>query len=148
MAKASFSAYVLVKILLKTGEKVHFSTKKSTTNFGLPFLFIPFSLFCLEMAKICCFYLAKSQKSRQKTRPPPQISNIYAILSLKRQSTVCPTSSTSRHLGSRVLSSGLRIGIKVQEDVSGYRHTIACCRKGLRRRPLGCRKWGCNKWGF
>ena len=23
------------------------------------------------MAKICCFFLAKSQKCRQKTRPPP-----------------------------------------------------------------------------
>ena len=34
-AKASFSAYLLVKNLLETEEKVHFSTKKSTTNFGL-----------------------------------------------------------------------------------------------------------------
>ena len=71
LAKASFSAYVLVKHVLKTGEKVHFSTKKSTTNFGLRFCFFPFLFFCLKMAKICCFRIAKSKKSRQKTGPPP-----------------------------------------------------------------------------
>ena len=42
VAKASFPAYVLVKNFFKTGEKVHFSTKKSTTNFGLPFCSFPF----------------------------------------------------------------------------------------------------------
>ena len=62
IAKASFSAYVLGKNLLKTGDTVHFSTKKSTTNFGLPFCSFPFP-FCLKMAKICCFCLAKSQKT-------------------------------------------------------------------------------------
>ena len=72
MANASFSAYVLVKNLRKTGEKCTFLTKKSTTNFGLPFCFFPFPVFCLKMAKICCFCLAKSQKRRQKTRPPPE----------------------------------------------------------------------------
>ena len=71
MAKASFSAYVLVKILLTTGEKVHLSTKKSTTNFGFPFCFFPFPFF-LKMTKMCCFCLAKSQKRRQRTRPPPK----------------------------------------------------------------------------
>ena len=58
LAKASFSAYVLVKCLLnaRTGEKsaLHFSTKKSTTNFGLPFCFFPFPFF-LKMAKICVY---------------------------------------------------------------------------------------------
>ena len=72
MAKASFSAYVLVKNLRKTREKVHFSTKKHD-QFWSSFLFLPFSLFCLKMARICCFCLAKSQKRRQKTRPPPYI---------------------------------------------------------------------------
>ena len=38
MAKASFSAYVLIKNLLKTGEKMHFSTKK--TRPILVFLFV------------------------------------------------------------------------------------------------------------
>ena len=38
MAKASFSAYVLGKNLLKTGENVYFWAKKSTTNFGRPFV--------------------------------------------------------------------------------------------------------------
>ena len=45
MAKASFSAYVLGKNVLKTGEKVHFSTKNSTTNFGGPFCSFPFPCF-------------------------------------------------------------------------------------------------------
>ena len=40
------------------------------------FLFLPFSLFCLQMAKICCFCLAKSQKRRQKTRPPPYLCQV------------------------------------------------------------------------
>ena len=70
-AKASFSAYLLGNILLKTGRKVHFSEKKKHDQFCSSFLFLPFSLFCLEMAKICCFCFSKRQKSRQKTRPPP-----------------------------------------------------------------------------
>ena len=47
MAKASFSAYVLLKKKAsKTGEKLHFSTKKkSTTNFGGPFC--SFQFLCL-----------------------------------------------------------------------------------------------------
>ena len=45
MAKASFSAYVLGKILLRTQEKAHFSTKKSTTNFGRAFRSFPFPRF-------------------------------------------------------------------------------------------------------
>ena len=45
MAEASFSAYVLVKMLLKTGEKVHFSTKKKHDQFWSSFFFLPFSLF-------------------------------------------------------------------------------------------------------
>ena len=72
MAKASFSAYVLVKILLKTGEKVHFSTKKARPILVFLF-FLPFSLFCLKIAKMCCFRHSKSQNRRQKTRPPPYI---------------------------------------------------------------------------
>ena len=72
-AKASFSAYVLVKMLLKTGEKVHFSTKESTTNFGLPFCFFPFPFFASKWLKYAVLKksLAESQKRRQKTRPPP-----------------------------------------------------------------------------
>ena len=38
MAKASFSAYVLVKLWLKIGEKVHFSAKKARPI--LVFLFV------------------------------------------------------------------------------------------------------------
>ena len=44
-AKASFSAYVLGKNVLKTGEKVHFSTKEKHDQFWSSFLFLPFSLF-------------------------------------------------------------------------------------------------------
>ena len=73
MAKPSFSAYVLGKKLLETGEKLHFLTEKSTTNFGRPFCSFPFPLFASKMAKICCFCLSKRQKGRQKTRPPPYI---------------------------------------------------------------------------
>ena len=49
---------------------MHFSTQKSTTNFGCPFFSFPFPFLCIKMAKIYCFFLPKSQKSRQKTRPP------------------------------------------------------------------------------
>ena len=73
MAKASFSAYVLLKKRLRTAEKVHFLAQKSATNFGLPFCSFPFPLFRLKMVKMFCFCLSKSQKSRQKTRPPPYI---------------------------------------------------------------------------
>ena len=76
MAKASFSAYFLViKMLLKTGEKVHFLTQKSTTNFGLPFCFFPFPFFASKCPNYAVFALQKlkSQTSRQKTSPPPYI---------------------------------------------------------------------------
>ena len=73
MAKASFSAYALVKNALKIGEKVHFSTKKST-SFGLPFCFFPFPFFASKWLKYAVFFcLVKSQKGRQKTRPPQKI---------------------------------------------------------------------------
>ena len=61
LAKASFSAYVLVKMLLKTGEKVHFSTEKSTTNFGLPFCFFPFPLFASKWLKYAVFAFQKAK---------------------------------------------------------------------------------------
>ena len=66
MAKASFSAYVLVKILLKTGEKVHFSTKKSTTNFGLPFSFFPFPFFASKWLKYAVFAFQKAKNVGRK----------------------------------------------------------------------------------
>ena len=72
-AKASFSAYVLVKCLLKIGEKVHFSTKKSTTNSGLPFCFFPFPFFASKWLKYAVFAFQKP-KRRQKTRPPPCVN--------------------------------------------------------------------------
>ena len=66
MAKASFSAYVLVKVLLKTGEKVHFPTKKSTTDFGLPFCFFPFPFFASKWLKYVVFALQKDKKVGRK----------------------------------------------------------------------------------
>ena len=66
MAKASFSAYVLVKNLLKTGEKVHFSTKKSTTNFGLPFCFFLFPFFASKWLKYAVFALQKAKNVGRK----------------------------------------------------------------------------------
>ena len=72
MAKASFSAYVLVKICLTLGKKVHFSTKKSTTIFGLPFCFFPFPFLASKWLKYAVFP-CKKPKSRQKTRPLPYI---------------------------------------------------------------------------
>ena len=74
LAKASFSAYLLGKILLKTGENVHFSTKKKHDQSWSSFLFLPFSLYCLKMAEIIrnmLFLLRKGQRGRQTTRPPP-----------------------------------------------------------------------------
>ena len=66
MAKASFSAYVLVNNLLKTGEKVHFSTKKSTTNFGLPFCFFPFPFFASKWLKYAVFAFQKAKNVGRK----------------------------------------------------------------------------------
>ena len=57
VAKASFSAYVLVNILLKNwGKSVLFDQKKHD-QFWSSFLFLPFSLFCLKMAKISWFII-------------------------------------------------------------------------------------------
>ena len=67
MAKASFSAYVLGKNVLKTGGKVDFSTKKARpilVGFFVPSL----SPFCIKMAKICCFLPFKSQKKVGRKR--------------------------------------------------------------------------------
>ena len=44
-------AYLLGKRLLKTGEKVHFSTKKSTTDFGHPFCSFPLPFFASKWPK-------------------------------------------------------------------------------------------------
>ena len=66
MAKASFSAYVLVKSLLKTGEKVQFSTKKSTTNFGHPFCFFPFPFFASKWLKYAVFAFQKGKNVGRK----------------------------------------------------------------------------------
>ena len=66
MAKASFSAYVLGIMLLKPGEKVHFSTKKSATNFGLPFCFFPFTFFASKWLKYTVFALQKAKKVGRK----------------------------------------------------------------------------------
>ena len=71
-AKASFSPYVLVKMLLKTGEKSALFDKKSTTNFGLPFCFFPFPFLASKwLLKYAAFALQKAKKRRQKTRPQP-----------------------------------------------------------------------------
>ena len=53
------------------GKSAHFDQKKHD-QFWSSFLFLPFPFFCLKMAKRCCFWRAKRQKSKQKTRPPPQ----------------------------------------------------------------------------
>ena len=76
MAKASFSAYVLGQNVLKTGEKVHFSTKKNHDQFWSSFLFLPFSLFCLRMAKICCFCLQKAKNVGRKRG----LSHVYIYI--------------------------------------------------------------------
>ena len=51
--------------MLKTAEKMLFLAALSATNLGRPFCSFPFPPFYM------LFYLSKSQKSRQKTRPPP-----------------------------------------------------------------------------
>ena len=66
MAKASFSAYVLGKKLLKTGEKVNVLTKKNTTNFGLPFCFLPFPFFAPKWLKYAVLALHKGKKVGRK----------------------------------------------------------------------------------
>ena len=60
------------KNCLKLGKKCTFRPKKARPI--LVFLFVS-SLFPFlpQMAKMCCSCLAKSQKRRQKTRPPPYI---------------------------------------------------------------------------
>ena len=70
MAKAAFSAYLLVKHLLKIGEKVHFSTKKSTTNFGLPFCFFPFPFLASkwpDSLRGCHLQQRSRQRAREST---------------------------------------------------------------------------------
>ena len=65
-AKASFSAYLSGKHLLKTGEKCTLRPKK-----GPPILIVLFvPSFCLKVAKRCCSCLSNRQEGRQKTRPP------------------------------------------------------------------------------
>ena len=62
MAKASFSAYVLGKNVLKTGGKVYFSTKETTTNFGRPFCSFPFPCFASKWLKYAVFAFQKAKK--------------------------------------------------------------------------------------
>ena len=95
LAKASFSAYVLVNNLLKTGERVHFSTKKCTTNFGRPFCFFPFPYFCFKMAKICCFCLAKAKNVGRKRGLRPGFHLVFLEKKCPEKSTgiILPKSS-------------------------------------------------------
>ena len=77
---------------------------KSTTKFGRPFCPFHFSFFYLKMAQIkCCFCLSRSQKSRQKTRPPPftyyfrgpwyhKFGGIYAKQTVTARSNSCTQS--------------------------------------------------------
>ena len=65
-AKASFSAYLLGTVLLKIGEKVHFSTKKSTTNFGRPFCSFPFPFFASKWLKYAVFAFQKAKNVGRK----------------------------------------------------------------------------------
>ena len=75
LAKTSFSAYLLVNILLKNrGKTALFDQKKHDQFWSSFFVVTSLSLFCLKMAKICCFCLSKRQNGRQKTRPPPLFS--------------------------------------------------------------------------
>ena len=68
---------------LKLGKKCTFQPKKHD-QFWSSCQFLPFSLFCLKMAKICCFCLAKSQRSRQKTRPPPYLYMVSLVVILSK----------------------------------------------------------------
>ena len=71
VAKASFSAYVLLKKILKTAEKVHFLASKSTTNFGRVFCSFPFPCFASKWLKYAVFFaFQKAKKGRQKTTWP------------------------------------------------------------------------------
>ena len=63
-AKASFSAYVLVKKLL--GKVCTSRPKKSTTNFGLPFCFFPFPCFASKWLKYAVFALQKAKNVGRK----------------------------------------------------------------------------------
>ena len=62
MAKASFSAYVLGKILLKTGGKVHFFDQKKHDQFWSSFCFFPFPFFASKWLKYAVFAFQKAQK--------------------------------------------------------------------------------------
>ena len=65
LAKASFSAYVLGNNLLKAGEKVYFSTKKSTTNFGRPFCSFPFPFLASKWQKYAVFAFQKPRRQAE-----------------------------------------------------------------------------------
>ena len=71
MAEASFSAYVLGKILLQIGKRTCFN-HKSTTNFGRVFSF-PFPFLSPRWPKQLYLFLKKAKTRRQKTRPPPRL---------------------------------------------------------------------------
>ena len=51
-----------MQVFAKTGEKVHFSTKKSTTNFGHPFCSSPFPFFAPKWLKYVVFAFQKPEK--------------------------------------------------------------------------------------
>ena len=82
MATASFSAYVLVKKLLKTGEKVHFSpTKKKHDQFWSSFLFLPFSLFfASKWLRYAVFALQKAKNVGRKRGLCHKYIYIYEIM--------------------------------------------------------------------
>ena len=70
LAKASFFAYLLVKNLLKTWEKVHFLTEKKHDQFWSSFLFLPYPFLASKWLKsaVVLFLPCKSPKSRQKKK--------------------------------------------------------------------------------
>ena len=76
VAKASFSAYVLLKKRLKLGKNCTFRPKKHD-QFWSSFLFLPFSLFSSKWLKYAVFAFQKAQKVGRKrglrqfrVRPP------------------------------------------------------------------------------
>ena len=100
MAKASFSVYLLGKMLLKTGGKVHFSTQKSTTYFGHPFCSFPFPFLPSKWLKYAVFGFQKAKRVGRK-RDLHQMNSSLSLSQKSSDSRGIPWLQSLGHLQNR-----------------------------------------------
>ena len=79
MAKALFSAYLLSNIFALSWGISEFSAQRARPILVVLFTFL-FPLFCLKVAKNCCFCLSEREKGRQKTRPHFDSVNLWCVV--------------------------------------------------------------------